>query len=132
VGTNRPEWEKRREELRKLPPAEREARIKELRQEIQQGRRQFKLLDSDDVESKRKELKERIDAQISALQQLKADGSITEREQRRLEHMQQMSIRLERRELRNTKRTLPPPSTRDAETDVLPPPKAVPNSNPEK
>ena len=55
VGTNRPEWDKRREELRKLSPAEREARLKELRKEIQEGRRQFKLLAPEDRDAKRRE-----------------------------------------------------------------------------
>ena len=126
VGTNRPEWDKWREELRKLPPAEREAKQKELRQEIQEGKRQFKLLAPEDRDAKRREMKQRIDAQVSALQKQKAEGTITEAEKRRLERMEQMSTRLGRGDSDNPKRRgllkVPPPS----ETEELPPPK--PNS----
>ena len=125
VGTNRAEWDKWREELRKLPPAEREAKQKELRQEIQDGKRQFKLLAPEDRDAKRREMKQRIDAQISALQKQKAEGTITEAEKRRLERMEQMSTRLGRGDSDPKRRGLlkVPPSS---ETEVLPPPK--PNS----
>ena len=123
VGTNRTEWEKRREELKNLPPAEREAKLKELRQEIQQGRRQFKLLSPEDRDTKRKEMSQRIDAQIVELQNQKAAGAISEAEQRRLERMQQMSARLARGDAENPKRALPPKGSPASETDVLPPPK---------
>ena len=125
VGTNRPEWDKRREELRKLPPAEREAKLKELRQEIQEGRRQFKLLAPEDRDAKRRQMKQRIDAQVSALQNQKAEGTITEAETRRLERMEQMSTRLGREAENPKKRGLlkePLPSA----TEVLPPPKPNP------
>jgi hypothetical protein len=39
-------------------------------------------------------MKERIDTQISALEEKKAEGALTEPEQRRLERMRQMSKRL--------------------------------------
>ena len=132
VGTNRTEWEKRREELKNLPPAEREAKLKELRQEIQQGRRQFKLLSPEDRDAKRKEMKQRIDAQIVELQKQKTAGTITEAEQRRLERMQQMSARLARGAAENPKRALPPNGSPASEADVLPPPKPAPKSVPDK
>ena len=132
VGTNRTEWEKRRDELKNLPPAEREAKLKELRQEIQQGRRQFKLLSPEDRDTKRKEMRQRIDAQIAALQKQKADGTITEAEQRRLERMQQMSARLARGEAENPKRTLSPKRQPAPENDVLPPPKPAPKPAPDR
>jgi hypothetical protein len=127
VGTNRTEWEKKREELRNLPPAEREARLKALRQEIQQGRRQFKLLSPEDRDTKRKEMRQRIDAQIAALQKQKADGTITETEQRRLERMQQMSARLARGESENPRRLQPLKGPAASESDPLPPPKSAPD-----
>jgi hypothetical protein len=132
VGTNRTEWEKKREELKNLPPAEREARLKALRQEIQQDRRQFKLLSPEDRDTKRKEMRQRIDAQIAALQKQKADGTITEAEQRRLERMQQMSARLARGESENPRRSLPPKGPTASESDALPPPKQAPKSAPDK
>jgi hypothetical protein len=131
VGTNRTEWEKRREELRNLPPAEREAKLKELREEIQQGRRQFKLLSPEDREAKRKEMRQRIDAQIDVLRKRKADGTINETETRRLERMEQMAARLSRGEAENPKRSLPTKDPAASGTDVLPPPKAAPQSAPE-
>lgn len=96
MGTNQSAWEKRREELKKLPPEERAAKLKELRQEIQEGRGKFKLLSAEDRDAKQGEMKTRIDAQITELQKRKAEGALTESEQRRLERMQQMSKRLGR------------------------------------
>lgn len=95
-GTNRTEWEKRREELKKLPPAERAAKLKELRQEIQRGRGKFSQLSVEERDTKRKELKTRIDAQVTELQKRKAEGTLSGSEQRRLERMEQMSKRLGR------------------------------------
>jgi hypothetical protein len=96
IRTNRNEWERRREELKSLPPEEREAKLKALRQEIQQARGNFQLLSPEERETKRKEIKERVDAQTAELRKKKADGSITEIEQRRLERLQLMSKRLEK------------------------------------
>jgi hypothetical protein len=126
VGTNRSEWEKMREELRRLPPAEREAKLRE------QSRRRFKLLSPDEVDSKRQELKQRIDAQISGLEKLKTEGNLTEAEQRRLDRMRQMSSNMAQRQSAKVRR---PPALRDSpasETDVLPPPKPAPKSAPDQ
>jgi hypothetical protein len=92
-GTNRSELEKRREELKNLPPAEREARLKELRETFGPARREFRM-NREQRETKRSEMKERIDGQISALEQKKAEAALTETEQRRLDRMRQMSKRL--------------------------------------
>ncbi|PYJ02929.1 MAG: hypothetical protein DME25_14400 [Verrucomicrobia bacterium] len=95
-ATNHSDWEKRREELKNLPPKEREAKLKELRQELLRGRQGFNTLSPEERETKRKQLKERIDAQVSQLQKKKAEGTMTEIEQRRLERMQHISRRLEK------------------------------------
>ncbi len=95
-GTNRTEWEKRREELKKLPPAERAAKLKELRKEIQQGRGKASQMSAEERDVKRSELKTRIDGQIAELQKRKAEGVLSESEQRRMERMEQMSKRLGR------------------------------------
>jgi len=92
-GTNRSELEKRREELKNLPPSEREARLKELRENFGPARREFRM-NREQRETKRTEMKERIDSQISALEQKKAEAALSEAEQRRLERMRQMSKRL--------------------------------------
>ena len=92
-GTNRSELEKRREELKNLPPAEREARLKQLRENFGPARREFRM-NREQRETKRNEMKERIDGQISALEQKKTEGTLTEPEQRRLDRMRQMSRRL--------------------------------------
>ena len=114
-GTNRSDWEQRREELKGLPPEEREARLKALRREIQERREQFKLLSTEERDAKRKEMKERIEAQVAVLQKKKADGSITEADQRRMERMQLMSRRLEQGGTNRARHTLTP--------DDLPPPR---------
>ena len=117
-GTNRTEWEKRREELKKLPPAERAAKLKELRREIQQGRDKSNQLSAEERDVKRGELKTRIDGQIAELQKRKAEGVLSESEQRRLERMEQMSKRLGRGPA--AKQGQKPAPARDG--DVLPPP----------
>ena len=118
TGTNHSNWEKRREELKKLPPAERAAKLKELRQELQQGQGKFKLLTAEERDAKRDEMKTRINAQISELQKRKAEGELTESEQRRLERMQQMSKRLDRMQREKPS----PDSPRNPEGEVLPSP----------
>lgn len=122
AGTNRSDWEKRREELKKLPPKEREARLKEMREEIQQGRKQFKLLSTGERDSKRTEMKGRIDAQIAELQKQMTEGGVTGSDNRRLERMKQMSARLARGAAADARRPQSPKAPA-AETDVLPPPK---------
>jgi len=118
MGTNRSEWEKRRDELKNLPPAERAARLKELRKEVQEGREKFKLLSAEDRDVKQSEMKTRIDAQIIELQKRKTEGALTDPEQRRLERMQQMSKRLGRPPGAKPKMDAP----RKPEGEVLPPP----------
>lgn len=107
MGTNQSAWEKRREELKKLPPAERAAKLKEMRQEVQEGRGKFKLLSAEDRDVKQSEMKTRIDVQIAELQKRKTEGGLTESEQRRLERMQQMSKRLGRPPGTKPKQTCP-------------------------
>ena len=92
--TNQSEWEKKREEFRSLPPEERAARMRELRQSLGQERGGFRLLTPEQREAKRGELKKRVDTQIGNLRAKKTDGTITEAEKRRLERMEQMSERL--------------------------------------
>jgi hypothetical protein len=118
IRTNRNEWERRREELKSLPPEEREAKLKALRQEIQQARGNFQLLSPEERETKRKEIKERVDAQTAELRKKKADGSITEIEQRRLERLQLMSKRLEKAPAKGLQGGGP------LSSDELPPPKS--------
>lgn len=118
MGTNQSAWEKRREELKKLPPADRAAKLKELRQEVQEGRGKFKLLSAEDRDVKQNEMKTRIDGQIAELQKRKTEGALTEPEQRRLERMQQMSKRLGRPPGTKPKMDAP----RKSEGETLPPP----------
>lgn len=95
-GTNRATWEKRREELRKLPTGEREAKLKELRRQIQQGEGAFRTLAPEERDAKKAELRRRIDGQINELQKRRDEGLLNDSEKRRLERMQQMSKRLSR------------------------------------
>lgn len=111
-STNRSTWEKRREELRKLPPAEREAKQKELRRQLQLGGEKFRTLAPEERETKRNELRTRIDAQISELRKRRDEGLLNESDKRRLERMEQMSRRLNR----------PGPAAKGGSSE-LPPPK---------
>ena len=92
--TNQSEWEKKREEFRSLPPGERAARMRELRESMAKDRGGFRMLTPEQREAKRDEMKQRVDTQIEELRKKKADASITESEQRRMEHMEQISRRL--------------------------------------
>lgn len=96
AGTNRNEIERRREEWRKLPPEEREARIREFRERnLAGGSPLFNRLTPAERETKRKEIKARVDAQIKELEGRRATAPLSPLEQRRLERFQQMSRRLE-------------------------------------
>ncbi len=69
TGPFRAEWEKRREELEKMTPEEREA--------------------------KRKELKERLEKRISELRLKESAGTLTSQEKRELERREQVLKRFE-------------------------------------
>jgi hypothetical protein len=118
LGTNRVALEKRREayqklqeELKGLPPEERQARMREWREKQGLGRPGFRTIDTDQAKTKRKELKKRIDQQLTELRQKKADGTITEQESKRLERMELMGKRLEERNgSGDATGALPPPA----------------------
>ncbi len=96
-STNRSELEKRREEWRKLPPAEREARIREFRdRNLNPDSPRFNRLTPEQRETKRAELKARLDAQVKILEARRATAPLSEQEERRLERFQRMSRRLDR------------------------------------
>ena len=92
--TNQSEWEKKREEFKSLPPEERAARMRELRESLAKDREGFRMLTPEERETKRSEIRKRVDAHLDGLRAKKADGTITEAEQRRLDRMEQMSKRL--------------------------------------
>lgn len=118
-ATNRSDWEKRREEWKQLPPAERDAKLKEYRESLGPARREFRM-NQQQRDIKRREIKERVDAQIVELQERKKTGPLTPAEERRLNRMQEMSKRLaEDRPLRHRTNS---PATPDP-VDVLPIPK---------
>jgi len=80
----RAELERRREELKKLPPAEREAKIKEIRERFVERR---KAMSVEERKAKRQEIKGRLETQLSALREKKTNGTITAQEARRLERL---------------------------------------------
>jgi hypothetical protein len=124
-GTNRSELERRREELKKLPPEQREARLKEIRESLGPARRDFKL-NQKERESKRDEIQQRINSHIADLEKRKAEGALSEAEQRRLQRMHQLSKRLAQRTPSGSA-GLPPPKP-----EVEPSPPASRNNNSEK
>ena len=91
----REEMERRREELKKLPPAEREAKIKELREQFLERR---KAMTADDKKAKRQEIKGRFEKQLGALREKKTKGSLTAQEARRLERLETIAKRFKQAE----------------------------------
>ena len=94
AGTNRLLGPALREELRSLPPEERAQRLRQLRQQFESGGPGFRVLTPEEREAKRKEVRERVEAEIKALETKKTEGTITEVEQRRLGRMKDMVNRL--------------------------------------
>jgi hypothetical protein len=108
AGTNRLDGLRLREEFRKLPPAEREARIQEFRQRLGESGPTFGVLTAEERETKRKQIKERVDKLVVELRAKQADGTLTDVERRRLERMEQMSKRLELGLVLGPRRPVPP------------------------
>jgi hypothetical protein len=95
-GTNRGDIERRREEWRKLPPAEREARLREMRERnLARNSPMFNQLTPAEREAKRVEIKNRLEARINDLQNRQAAAPLSPAEQRRLERFKNMARRLE-------------------------------------
>ncbi len=118
LGINRSAWEQRREEIRKLPPAERAERMKELRREMQQGDGNFRLLSPEERDAKRNEIRLRIENQVGELKKRRVEGTLSDPEKRRLERMEQMARRLARN-----------PGSNAVPAGALPPPRpSAPNS----
>ena len=82
------------ERLKDLPPAEREARLKEMRERLA-NRPPATQLSPEERETRRKEVRERLDKRLGELRQKKADGTLTEREGLQLTRMEEMAKRFE-------------------------------------
>jgi hypothetical protein len=91
----REELERRREELKKLPPAEREAKIKELRERFAERR---KAMTIDERKAKRQEIKGRLEKQLNALREKKTNSTLTVQETRRLERLETVAGRFQQPE----------------------------------
>jgi hypothetical protein len=97
------ESEKRREEWKKLPAEEREAKMKEWRktngvpsrEEREKKREQFKNMTPAEREAKRKELTERLEKRIAELRAKQTNATITPQESRELERREQILKRFE-------------------------------------
>jgi hypothetical protein len=107
--TNRPdraELEKRRAELKKLTPEEREAKLKEWRKTnavpgkalIEKRREQFKKLTPEERVAKREELKARVEQRIAELREKEAKGPLTALEKRELQRREQILTQFEKAE----------------------------------
>jgi hypothetical protein len=122
--TNRSELERRRDEWRNLPPAKREARIREFREHNLSGRDPvFNPLTPAERESKRVEIKQRIESLIQELESRKTTGTLTPLEERRLERFRQMSRGLDRGTALGKRNRL---GEREREGRDLPPPSPLP------
>jgi hypothetical protein len=91
----REELERRREELKKLPPAEREAKIKEIRERLVERR---KAMTVEERKAKRQEIKGRLEKQLGVLREKKANGTLTAQEARRLERLETVGQRFKQAE----------------------------------
>ena len=91
----REELERRREELKKLPPAEREAKIKEIRERFMERR---KAMTVEERKAKRQEIKGRLEKQLGLLREKKTNGTLTAQEARRLERLQTVGDRFKQAE----------------------------------
>ena len=91
----REELERRRDELKKLPPAEREAKIKELRERFMERR---KAMTVEERKAKRQEIKGRFDQQLGLLHEKKTNGTLTAQEARRLERLETIGQRFKQAE----------------------------------
>lgn len=76
----------KREELRKLPPQERQAKLKELRE-------RRKAMTREEMIAKRQEIKARFERQLAALRQKKSDGTLTPQESKRLQRLETIAQR---------------------------------------
>ena len=85
-----------REELKDLSPEEREKKIQEFRQKNGGlNRPGVNTLAPEQREAKRKELRARFDKQLAELRQKQADGKITDEEKTRLQRLEELSKRFE-------------------------------------
>ena len=84
--TNRAGFEKLREELRDLPPQERVAKLRTLREKSVRS-----MLPDEVRDVRRKEIRQRLDTQIDQLRKKQASGSITDVESRRLQRLEQIA-----------------------------------------
>ena len=91
----REELERRREELKKLPPAEREAKMKEIRERFVERR---KAMTVEERKAKRQEIKGRLDKQLGLLREKKTNGTLTAQETRRLERLETVGQRFKQAE----------------------------------
>ncbi len=91
----REELERRREELKKLPPAEREAKIKEIRERFGERR---KAMTVEERKAKRQEIKGRFDKQLGLLREKKTNGTLNAQEARRLERLETVGQRFKQTE----------------------------------
>ena len=103
----REEMEKRREELKKLSPEERDAKLKELRdkfgwpprEEPDKRRESPSKITSEERESKRKELKGRLEKRIAELRARQTNSVNAAEDARELERCEQILKRFEQNSL---------------------------------
>jgi hypothetical protein len=99
---NAREAERIREELAKLPPAEREARLTELKQKnpdvaaiLIKKREESRKLTPQEREARMKEWRGKMEAVLEQLRRKKANGTLTAEEAKRLQRMEETSKRID-------------------------------------
>ena len=73
---------------------EKAARLREIRERLNQAGPKFHVLTPAERESKRTELQQRVQAQVDLLRKRQAESTLSEQETRRLERMEAMAKRL--------------------------------------
>jgi PERQ amino acid-rich with GYF domain-containing protein len=91
----REEVERRRDEVKKLPPEERQGKMKELRERAVERR---KTMTREEMIAKRQEIKSRFERQLGALRQKQTDGTLTAQESKRLQRLETIAQRFKQAE----------------------------------
>ncbi len=103
-GTNEPP--RNRDDGKKLPAAEREARMKEW----EKRRENWNKLSTEEREAKRKEIMDRLDKRLTELRQKQTNNCISTNEVRELERCDQLKKRFDQRDKAQRPKTSEPSS----------------------
>jgi len=96
-GRSREDWEKRKAELKKLSPEDREKKIRQWRSEGVGHRHDLKKFTPSERTAKRDQMRARMEKEMETLAAKGKNGELTDKEKRRLRHLKELSKRFERK-----------------------------------